>query len=107
MDKNEIISHFELSANGIKQLMNDRQYQVSTAKLTFGYDDETVIIENVSFVGFSMKNDKVYFDDSKGYELEKINGSFLISSDPSETIHPLIGGFYGAKKIIEHFGGGI
>ena len=107
MDKNEIISHFELSANGIKQLMNDRQYQVSTANLVFNYGDESVSIDNVSFVGFSINNDKVYFDDSKGYEIEKINGSFLISSDPSETIHPLIEGFYGAKAIIEHFGGEI
>ena len=104
MDKNGIIHLFDLSRHGISQLMSDTQYHVSAAWISFDYGDENVRIENVSFVGFSRDGTKVYFDDSKGYEVDMLNGSFLISSEPSETLHPLVIAFGRVKGIIEAFG---
>lgn len=103
MTKQEIIRLFkDHSPMGIRQLMNDNQYQVSTESLVIGYEDETLEIKDVSLMIFT--EDKVWFNDNEGYELEKMNGHFMFSTNPSHTVHPMCKAYDKVNLMLKAFG---
>lgn len=105
MTKEEIIRLFRDNI-GIKQLMNENQYHISTREIDFEYDGEPKSVKNISFLSFT-DNGKVWFND-EGFELDKIpEAPFMFSTEPSETTHPLVSAFFKASKVIELFGGEI
>ena len=107
-DKDEIIRLFkDNGCGGAKPLMNPNHYHISTESLTFSYDGKTVNIDNVTFMAFNEEGDKVYFNDSPAYEISKMDGHFMFSTNPSEYLHPMVVAFYKMSKVIEAFGGTI
>ena len=102
MDKQEIIRLFRDNI-GISKLMSDDQYEVNTKEVNFDYDGTDIKIKNVSLVCFTEK--QVWFNDDGGYDMDKMNGYFMFSTEPSETIHSMVKAFHKVKMLIESFGG--
>ena len=105
-DKDELLRLFQWhSPYGAKQMMKPTQYHISTEELVFGYDGKTETLKNVTLMVFNDDEDKVYFNDSQAYELDKMDGHFMFSTEPSELLHPMVVAFYKMKPVIETFGG--
>lgn len=102
MTKKEIIRLFRDNI-GIKQMMNENQFHINTREIDFEYDGEPKTVKDVTLLAFT-DNGKVWFND-EGFEIDKIpEAPFMFSTEPSETIHPMVTAFFKVSKVIEHFG---
>lgn len=76
-----------------RQMMNDDMYYVNTKSVEFHYQGELIVIENVTWLCFM--GNQVYFNDIHKFDMDKMDGDFLISTEPSEEIHPAVRAFVG------------
>lgn len=100
MDKEQIKRIFGNTV--CEQMMTDDMYYVNTKKVSFNYDGEFKEIENVTYLCFM--DNYVYFNDVHKFDMNKMNGSFMISTEPSDTIHPAVKAFAKVSAMISAFG---
>lgn len=103
MTKEELIRLFRDNI-GIQEMMNERQFHINTKEIYFEYEGEPKTLKNVTLLAFT-DNGKVWFND-EGFEIDKIpEAPFMFSTEPSETIHPIVTAFFKVSKVIDLFGG--
>lgn len=76
-----------------KQMMNDDMYYVNTKSVEFHYQGEFIMIENVTWLCFT--DNQVFFNNDYKFDMDKMDGDLLISTEPSEEIHPAVKAFAG------------
>lgn len=104
MTKDEIIRLLKDYGYLFRQLNNENTFEISTRNINFRYDGKPVSIDNVSLIIFG-RNDKVWFNENLGYDLDKIEeGHFMFSTLPSETRHPMCEAFDRTSVILNAFG---
>ena len=79
-----------------RQMMNDDMYYVNTKSVEFHYQSKLIVIENVTWLCF-MEN-HVYFNDIHKFDMDKMDGDFIISTEPSDEIHPAVKAFAGLVR---------
>lgn len=73
--------------------MNEDMYYVNTKSVEFHYQGELIVIENVTWLCFT--GNQVYFNDIHKFDMDKMDGDLLISTEQSEEIHPAVKAFVG------------
>lgn len=76
-----------------RQMMTEDMYYVNTKSVQFHYKGELVVIENVTWLCFM--DNHVYFNDAHKFDMDKMEGDFIISTEASEEIHPAVRAFVG------------
>ena len=103
MDEAEIKRMFrDFSPYGLKPISLEGRYHISTGEIIFEYDGNPKTVKDVSLLAFN--DGKVWFDD-ESFEMDRISvAPFMMSTNPSRKMHPLVLAYYRTKPIIDKFG---
>lgn len=102
MTQEEMVRIFNDCNLFIKEMGKPERFHINTKSILFTYDGECRSIDDVTLLVFH--KGKVYFND-EAFELDRMDEApFMVSTKPSETIHPLVKAYYSTLGVAKAFG---